>query len=143
VIRRLGSAALAAVALAGAVAAIVPQHGASLALLAGGTIVVVAAVFVLVLAGPLVTGGPPRTVLDIEPSGGAPALEPHGLSDARRDLAARTAPGSVPAAVADRLAAAGIPATAGAGGRSDPAAVAAIVHRLLDGEHLAPDGGPR
>lgn len=147
-IRRLGSAALAAVSLAGVVVAIVPQHAASLVLLTAGTLVVVAAAFLLVLAGPLVTADQPTTALDVERAAGAPALEPQGLRDARRDLAGRSAPGSVPAAVRDRLLAAGVdlPPLADTGARttSDPAAVAVLVGRLLDEPApLAPPGGHR
>lgn len=143
--RRLGSAALAAVALAGFVAAVVPQHAASLALLAAGTLVVVAATYVLVLAGPLVTADPPRSAVDALPAAGAPSLDPQGLRDARRDLVARTTSGAVPAPVRDRLAMVGIDAPVGAstGTRSDPAGVASLVNRLLDGEHDAPYGGAR
>ena len=145
-IRRLGSAALAAVALAGVVATIVPQHAASLALLAAGTLVVVAAAFLLVLTGPLVAARPPATALDVARTAGAPSLEPQGLRDARRDLAARATPGSLPAAVRDRLLAAGVdpPALADTSGgpTSDPAAVAALVDRLLD-DDPTPHGGHR
>lgn len=87
-IRRLASAALAALALGGAVTALVPQHAASLLLLAAGTLVVVVATFLLVLAGPLVTAEPVATALDLTPGPGAPTLEPQGLRDARRRLAA-------------------------------------------------------
>ena len=145
-IRRLGSAALAAVALAGSVAVLVPQHAASLVLLTAGTLVVVAAAFLLVLAGPLVTADRPTTALDVARATGAPSLEPQGLRDARRDLAARTVPGVLPAVVRDRLRAGGlgVPAStdAGASPTSDPVAVAALVDRLLDEpEPLALPGG--
>lgn len=117
-IRRLGSAALAAVALAAAATTLVPQHAASLLLLAAGTLVVVAAAFLLVLAGPLVTAEAPTTALDVGPGPGAPTLEPQGLRGARRDLAARAA--------------------------ADPAATAALVRQLLDDpDHVAPHGGHR
>lgn len=88
--RRLRSVAVAAAALAGAGAAVVPQHAASLAVLAAATVAVVAAAFLLVLAGPLVTADRPRTALDgVTARSAAPALDPQGLRDARRDLAAR------------------------------------------------------
>lgn len=145
-IRRLGSAALAAVALAGVVVAIVPQHAASLVLLAAGTVVVIAAGFLLLLTGPLVTADRPTTALDVARAAGAPSLEPQGLRDARRDLAGRTAPGSLPATVRDRLLAAGfdLPAAAptGASPTSGPGAVAALVDRLLD-EDPTPHGDLR
>lgn len=133
--RRLVSVALAAVALAGGFAAVVPQHAASLALVAAGTVVVVSAVFLLLLAGPLATAAHPVTALDVAPRAGAPALDPQGLRDARRDVAARHAPGSLPAPVRDRLVRAGLldpsdpPAT---GTTADPAGTAELVHRLLD-----------
>ena len=146
-IRRLASAALAALALGAAVAVVLPQHAASLALLAAGTVTVVAATFLLLLAGPLVTADRPTTPLDGERSAGAPTLEPQGLRDARRDLAARAAPGSVPAAVRDRLAAAGVVVPSeppAAGARPDAPAVAALVEVALDHpDHLAPHGGTR
>ena len=117
-IRRLGSAALAVMALGAAGTTLVPQHAASLLLLAAGTLVVVAATFLLVLAGPLVIAEAPATALDVGPGPGAPALEPQGLRDARRDLAARAA--------------------------ADPAATAALVRQLLDDpDHVAPHGGHR
>lgn len=147
-IRRLGSAALAAVALAGMVAVVVPQHAASLVLLSAGTLVVVAAAFLLVLAGPLVTADRPTTALDVEPAAGVPPLEPQGLRDARRDLATWATPGSLPAPVRRRLLAAGVDlpsfddADASTGPTSDAAAVAVLVDRLLD-EQLAPHGGLR
>lgn len=135
-IRRLRSAMAAAVGLAAVGAVLVPQHAASLALLAGGTLVVVAAGYVLVLSGPLVAAEPPVTGLDVEPGAGAPTLEPQGLRDARRDLAARTQAGSLPGAVHDGLVAAGVLAASAPrpalGESADPAAAAALVHRLLD-----------
>lgn len=88
--RRLRSVAVAAVALAGAGATVVPQHAASLAVLAAATVAVVAAAFLLVLAGPLVTAERPATALDgVAPRSRASALDPQGLRDSRRDLAAR------------------------------------------------------
>jgi hypothetical protein len=88
--RRLRSIAAAAAALAGAGTAVVPQHAASLAVLAAATVAVVAAAFLLVLAGPLVTAERPRTTLDgAAARSKAPSLDPQGLRDARRDLAAR------------------------------------------------------
>lgn len=112
-IRRLGSAAAAAVAVAGAAAAFVPQHVASLALLAAGTLVVVAAGYLLVLSAPLVAAEAPVTSLDVAPGPGAPTLEPQGLRNARRDLAARR--------------------------RADPDATAELVRTLLEG---TPGGTP-
>jgi hypothetical protein len=118
VIRRLGSATLAVVALGAALTTLLPQHAASFLLLAAGTLVVVAAAFVLVLAGPLVTAVAPVTALDVGPGPGAPTLEPQGLRHARRDLAARAT--------------------------TDPAATAELVRRLLDDpDHVAPHGGHR
>lgn len=145
--RRLFAASLAAAALAGAGAALVPQHAASLVLLASGT-VVVAAVFLLVLAGPLVTGERPVSALDVVPGAGAAPLDPHGLRDARRDLAVRHVPGLLPPPVHDRLAAAGVlPASPPPppGTTVDRDAAAALVHRVLDGPDAptGPDGGPR
>lgn len=137
--RRLVPVVLAAIALAGAVAAVVPQHAASLALLAAGTVVVVSAVFLLLLAGPLVTATHPVTALDVAPGAGAPTLDPQGLRDARRDLAARHAPGSLPAPVRERLVRAGLldPSDRPTSGTTaDPAGAAELVHRLLD-EHDA------
>ena len=135
-IRRLRAAVAAAVALAGAGAVLVPQHATSLALLAAGTVVVVAAAYLLVLSGPLVATTPPVTALDVGPGPGAPTLEPQGLRDARRDLAARAEAGSLPGPVHDRLVAAGVlPASAprpAAGGTAGPVTAAALVHRLLD-----------
>lgn len=131
-IRRLGSAALGSIALAGAVAAAVPQHAASLALLAAGTLVVVAAAFVLLLAGPLVMGERPHTALDVSPAPGAPPLEPHGLRAARRDLEAPIGVGSLPPAVRDRLAAAGLDPTLAWATGGTAGAVAALVNRVLD-----------
>lgn len=145
--RRLGSCALAAVAVAATVAVVVPQHAASLALLAAGTVVLVAGVFLLVLAGPLVITDRPVTALDVAPGPGAPRLDPQGLRDARRDLAARTTPGSLPKPVHDRLVTAGVlsPGPAPATGAAvDPAAAARRVHRLLDEpDPLASHGGHR
>jgi hypothetical protein len=146
--RRLLSASIAAVALAGAGAAVVPQHAASLVLVASGTVVVVAAVFLLVLAGPLVTSERPVSALDVAPGAGAAPLDPHGLRDARRDLAARHAPGSLPPPVHDRLAAAGVvPASPppAPGTAVDRTAAAALVHHVLDRPDApaGPDGGAR
>lgn len=100
--RRLASVLAAAATLAGTVAVVVPQHAASLVALAGGTVVVVLAVFLLVLAGPLATAEQPRSALDGHAVTGAPSLDPQGLRDARRDLAGRSA-GSLPPAVRERL----------------------------------------
>lgn len=134
-IRRLRSAAVAAMALAGAAAALVPQHAASLASLAAGTLVVVAAAYLLVLSGPLASAAPPVTSLD-ESGAGAATLEPQRLREARRDLHARRAAGSLPTAVHERLVAAGILPTSTAapapGTTTDAAGAAALVHRLLD-----------
>lgn len=146
--RRLASVCVAAAALAGGVATVLPQHAASLALLAAGTVVVVAAAFLLLLAGPSVAADAPVTALDVAPGAGAPALDPQGLRDARRDLTARHAPGSLPAPVHERLVRAGLLTPAGpqpSGTAVDPARTAQLVHRLLD-EHVprtAPHGGPR
>lgn len=101
--RRLVPVALAALVVAGTAAAVVPQHAASIAALAAATVVVVLALLLLVLAGPLVTAEPPTTALDGLPPGRAPALDPQGLRDARRDLAGRRAAGSLPPAVWERL----------------------------------------
>ena len=142
-IRRLGSSALAALALGSGAAVLVPQHAASLLLLAAGTLVVVAATFLLVLAGPLVTAEQPATALDVGPGQGAPTLEPQGLRDARRDLSARTAPGSLPSPVRERLLAAGVTA-ASTVASGQGTTVAALGHRLLDDpEPIAPHGGHR
>ena len=140
--RRLLSASIAAAALTGAGAVVLPQHAASLVLLASGTVVVVAAVFLLVLAGPLVTAERPVSALDVAPGAGAAALDPHDLRDARRDLAARHAPGSLPLPVHDRLAAAGVlPASPRPprGTTVDRDAAAALVHRVLDGPDAPTD----
>lgn len=105
--RRLAPVAAAAVAVAGAVTAVVPQHAASLVLLAATTVLVVLALFLLVLAGPLVTAESPRTALDRgSASCAAPALDPQGLRDARRDLGQRHRSGQLPRAVRERLVAA-------------------------------------
>lgn len=145
--RRLASVALAAAALAGGVASVLPQHAASLALLAAGTVVVVAAMFLLLLAGPLVTAEHPVAALDVAPGSGAPALDPQGLRDARRDLATRHAAGSLPAPVHERLVRAGLlePSGPAPGTLVDPAGAAELVHRLLDErDHFAaPHGGTR
>lgn len=147
-IRRLGSASVAAAALGGAITSLVPQHAASLLLLAAGTLVVVAAAFLLVLAGPLVTTGPPATALDVAPGRAAPTLEPQGLRDARRDLSARAGVGSLPRSVHQRLLAAGVaalpPPDSGQGSAVAADVVAALVHRLLDDpDHTVPEGGHR
>lgn len=102
-IRRLGPVALSTVAVAGVAVAVVPQHAASLAALAAATVVVVLALFLLVLAGPLVTADPPSTALDVPRAGHAPGLDPQGLRDARRDLAGRCREGALPPAVWERL----------------------------------------
>lgn len=145
--RRLRAAAVAAAALASATATVLPQHAASLVLLAAGTVVVVAAAFLLVLAGPLVAAPRPATALDVAPGAGAPPLDPQGLRDARRDLASRHAPGSLPAPVHDRLVAAGVlPAPDGSpppGTAVDAATASALVHRLLDGPAAGAPGGSR
>lgn len=146
--RRLLSASIAAAALTGVGMAVVPQHAASLVLLASGTVVVVAAVFLLVLAGPLVTAERPVSALDVVPGVGAAPLDPHGLRDARRDLAVRHAPGSLPLPVHDRLAAAGaLPASPPPlpGTTVDRVSTAALVHQVLDGPDAptGPDGGAR
>ncbi len=107
-IRRLQAVVAAAVAVAAVAAVVVPQHAASLALLAAGTVVVVLAVFLLVLAGPLVTGEHPATALDASPGTGAPGLDPQGLRDARRDLAGRAQASSLPPAIWERLVVAGV-----------------------------------
>lgn len=101
--RRLVPVVLAALAVAGTAVAVVPQHAASIAALGAATVVVVLALLLLVLAGPLVTTEGPTTALDGLPPGQAPALDPQGLRDARRDLAGRGAAGSVPPAVRERL----------------------------------------
>lgn len=101
--RRLLSVALAAVAVAGLSTAVVPQHLASLVVLAAATVVVVLALFLLVLAGPLVTTAPPTTALDGVAAGRVPALDPQGLRDARRDLGGRRRAEQLPPAVWERL----------------------------------------
>lgn len=101
--RRLLAVTLAAVTVAGAAAAVVPQHAASVAALAAATVVVVLALLLLVLAGPLVTAEPLTTALDGVPAGRAPALDPQGLRDARRDLAGRRGAGALPPAVWERI----------------------------------------
>jgi hypothetical protein len=170
VIRRLASAAAAAAALAGAGAAIFPQHVASVAVLAAATVAVVAAAFLLVLAGPVVSARPEPWPRSSAPAHIAPPLDPHGLRDARRDLAARR-DGMLPPAVRRRLQAAadrrlahlgttlddgrvsGLLSaatveqlTTGPGaptGPGDATAVAAIAHRLLDDLDRLLPGGPR
>lgn len=100
--RRPLALAIAAGAVGGLAVAVVPQHAASVASLAGATVVVVLAVSALVLVGPLVQREVPVTALDRGDAQGAPALDPAALRDARRDLALPTR-GPVPAPVWERL----------------------------------------
>ncbi len=141
---------------------LVPQHAASLAALAAATVVVVLAVVALVVVAPLAERDIPITELDVVDAGGAVPLDPPGLRDARRDVAALTR-GPVPGVVWERLVVAAVlrlqrrgididsphtrhqgqallrpetwqllTTTPPRGGRSQPAAVAPVVHRTLD-----------
>lgn len=102
-IRRLASVAAGAAALAGLAIALLPQHAASIAALAAATVAVVAASFLLVLAGPFVTARPEPWPA---PAGArlVPPLDPQGLRDARRTVAARRAAGTDVRALLDELA---------------------------------------
>lgn len=91
-IRRVGSVAVGAAATAGTAVALVPQHAASLAVLATATVAVVVAGFVLVLAGPLVAARPPAWPGRGSPPGAPPPLDPQGLRDARRAVARGAGP---------------------------------------------------
>jgi len=169
VIRRLASVAVAAAAIAGAGAAVVPQHAATLVVLGVATVAVVAAGFLLVLAGPLVSNRPEPWPAPGAATSPVPVLDPQGLRDARRDLAGRS-DGGLPPAVHRRLRAAAerrladlgldladeraprllgataevlaaAPATPTTAGHPLAAAVAA--HRLLDDLDRLLPGGPR
>lgn len=130
---------LLSVAVAGGVAVVAfPQHAASIVRLAAGTALVLMASLVLRAVAPVVAREPIRTALDRRPVAGAAPLDPHGLRDARRDLARPAAPGAVPPVVADRLRAIAeshgrpLDVRESAGTVRDPAAVSALVHRALD-----------
>ena len=101
--RRIASTAVAAVALFGVTIVIVPQHGWSAARVLAVAVAVVTGALVLLAIGPFVRREAPSTALDQRAVAGAPPLDPHGLRDARRDLARPSAPGSVPPDVWDRL----------------------------------------
>lgn len=166
---RLVSVAVAALAVAGAGAAVFPQHVATLAVLATATVAVVAAGFLLVLAGALLSARPaPWSGTSLLST--VPPLDPHGLRDARRDLAARR-DGTIPPAVHHRLRVAADRRLAGLGlslddpgarhllrgttldvlvrppgvaeVAGDPAAAAVAAHRLLDDLDRLLPGGPR
>jgi len=93
VIRRVASTAVAAAAAAGLVTAVVPQHAASLAVLAAATVAAVTAVLLLAVTGPLVAARPPAWPVGAERRG-APPLDPQGLRDARRAVAAHVRAGA-------------------------------------------------
>lgn len=146
----------------GLVVAVWPQHAASVVALGAATVVVVLAVVALVVVGPLAERDVPVTELDTAEPVAPPRLDPPGLRDARRDLAAATR-GPVPGVVWERLVVAAVlrlqrrgvdidsPRTReqgrallrpetwrllttppARGGRAQPASVAATVHRTLD-----------
>ena len=154
---------MAAALTAGGVAVvIVPQHAAAITSVAAATVVVVLAAVALVIMGPLTEREVPITELDVAEAGSAVPLDPPGLRDARRDLAAATR-GPVPGVVWERLVVAAVlrlqrrgidvdsphtrqqgrallrpetwqllTTTPRRGGRSQPVAVAAVVHHTLD-----------
>lgn len=144
--RRIAAAALAAAVVGGLGCLVLPQHAASIVRLAAATVAVYTGGLVLVAVAPVVGREPERTALDHTPATGATPLDPHGLRDARRDLDRPAPPGTLPAAVRERLldvhvARAGsdhpvpdllLAAPTTGTVRRDPAAVARLVHRLLD-----------
>ncbi len=152
--RRIGLAALAAMAVTGVVIVLLPQHAVSLVRIGATTVTVTSAGLVLAAVGPVVAREPETSALDQLPATGVPPLEPHGLRDARRDLDRPTAPGSVPAAVRRRLldalhargvADADLPqpltAVPPAGSGRDPAGVARVVNEILDTAEQGPRHG--
>lgn len=143
--RRIGLAGMAALAVAGVVIVLLPQHATSLLRLAAATVTAITAGLVLAAVGPVVAREPTTSALDQLPANAVPPLEPHGLRDARRDIDRPTAPGSVPPSVRRRLvdvlhaggvADADLPveltAVPPAGSGRDPQGVARIVNQVLD-----------
>lgn len=100
-IRRVGSTVVAAVAVAGLASVIVPQHAASLAALAAATVAAVTAALVLVATGPLVAARPPAWPGLRPDTRAAPPLDPQGLRDARRAVAAHVRAGADPCDLLD------------------------------------------
>lgn len=150
--RRIGLAAMAALAMAGLVIVLIPQHATSVLRLAAATVTAITAGLVLAAVGPVVAREPTTSALDQLPATVVPPLEPHGLRDARRDIDRPTAPGSVPPSVRRRLvdvlhargvSDADLPvqltAVPPAGSGRDPEGVARIVNQVLD----AADQGTR
>ena len=101
--RRIAAAAAAGTVIAGTTAAIAPQHAFSAARVLAAAVAVVTGTLVLLAVAPVVRREVRPTDLDRRAGTGAPALDPHGLRDARRDLGRPAAAGAVPPAVWDRL----------------------------------------
>ncbi|MDE0805075.1 MAG: hypothetical protein OSA99_17345 [Acidimicrobiales bacterium] len=146
--RRIAAAVLAAGVVGGLCCLALPQHAASIVRLVATAVAVYTGGLVLRAVAPVVAREPELTALDHVPATGATPLDPHGLRDARRDLDRPTAPGTLPASVRDRLVdihavrsdgRAETPtllvspaAGTATGAQRDPAAVARLVHRILD-----------
>lgn len=151
--RRIGTVLVAAVVIGGVLVAGLPQHAASIARVLATAVAVLTGTMVLRAVAPVVAREPMWTALDRRPRLGAPALDPHGLRDARRDLDRPAPAGSVPAAVAARLhAMAGragvtvqvpgeVPGDGAGPATRDPAGVARRVSRLLDTIDRPPRSG--
>lgn len=101
--RHLVAAAAAAVALAGGVILVVPQHAVSILRLFAGSVVVAAGALVLSAVAPYVAATPAETALDRTARRRVDTLDPHGLRDARRDLGRGAAPDGIPTEVWQRL----------------------------------------
>lgn len=101
--RRIAAAAAAGATIAGAAAALAPQHAFSAARVLAVAVAVVTGALVLLAVAPVVRREAHLTDLDRRTGSGAPALDPHGLRDARRDLGRPAASGAVPPEVWDRL----------------------------------------
>lgn len=101
--RRIAAAAAGGTAIAGAAAALAPQHAFSGARVLTAAVAAVTGALVLLAVAPVVRREVRPTDLDRRAGTGAPALDPHGLRDARRDLGRASAAGAVPPEVWDRL----------------------------------------
>lgn len=142
--RRIATVLAAAVVLAGAVMIVLPQHAATAARVSAATVAVLTGTLVLGAVAAIAGRAPVESALDHPPTTGVAPLDPHGLRDARRDLGRPGATGQLPPVVWDRLTRARpvgrlpddverlLAAPPGHGQHRDPAAVAAVVHRVLD-----------
>jgi hypothetical protein len=101
--RRIAAAIAAGAVIAGTAAAIAPQHASSAARVLAAAVAVVTGALVLLAVARVVRREVRPTDLDRRAATGAPALDPHGLRDARRDLGRPAAAGGVPPEVWDRL----------------------------------------